>query len=77
MKVLPSHMSTDVYTQHLPCISAVLSTLFAASITALLFRCTPLAGKARPFWIFFHGWLWTEGENKYAFNIQARQCYGT
>jgi len=70
-------MSVEVYTQHLPCISAVLPAPFAASLAVLLLRHTALAGKAHPFWILFHGWLWTEGENKDTFNIQAQQCHAT
>jgi hypothetical protein len=35
------------------------------------------AGYALLFLIFFRCWVWTEGENKYTFNIKARQYLAT
>jgi len=65
-------MSVDVYTQHLPCISAVLTAPLAASLAALLLRRSDIAGKACPFSI-----SQTEGENKDMFNIKALRCHAT
>ena len=70
-------MTVDVYTQHLPCISPVVPPTSASSLAALLWHCNHHGGKAHLFFIYFHGWMWIEGENKNTFNIQARQRHAT
>ena len=64
-------MSVDGCTQHLPGIPAVRAPTLRPSVEALLSqRCNPPA-EALSFQVSFHGWLLTEGENKYTFNIKA------
>ena len=70
-------MTVDVCTQHLPWIHSVSAANRPPSVAVLYSGLRKHTVYGLSFLVLFRCCLLTEGENKYTFNIKARQCHAT